>query len=102
MANGMPESIGRKDAVLGLADERLMWREVEDEVIVLDKRTWNYMAINGSGALLWKEIARGASTAELVSCLRESYEVDEQTAAGDVDAFLTMLREHDLLAREQR
>lgn len=76
-----------------------MWREVEDEVIVLDKRTWNYMGINGSGALLWKEIARGASSAELVKRLCESYEIDERTASRDVDAFLVMLEGHDLLRR---
>jgi len=78
-----------------------MWREVEDEVIVLDKRTWNYMGINGSGALLWKEIACGATLADLVKRLCESYEIDERTASYDVDAFLAMLEGHDLLRRRE-
>lgn len=82
---------------LGLAEGSLMWREVEDEVIVLDKRTWTYMGINGSGALLWKKIAEGANPAVLVECLRETYAIDEQTAARDVDAFLAMMKTHDFL-----
>jgi Coenzyme PQQ synthesis protein D (PqqD) len=83
--------------MLILAEESLLWREVEDEVIVLDKRTWNYMGINGSGALLWKEIARGASATDLVKRLCERYEIDEQTASADVNAFLGMLERHELL-----
>lgn len=92
-----PGAEGRADAVLGLAEDSLMWREVEDEVIVLDKRTWTYMKINGSGAVLWKEIARGATSTGLVECLCETYEIDEQTASRDVDAFLSMVKTHGLL-----
>jgi Coenzyme PQQ synthesis protein D (PqqD) len=87
--------------MLTLDSDNLMWRGVEDEVIVLDRRTWSYMGINGSGALLWKEIAGGASSAGLVECLRETYEIDEQTASRDVDAFLSMLRTHHLLLSEE-
>jgi hypothetical protein len=82
---------------LGLAEDSLMWREVEDEVIVLDKRTWTYMGINGSGAVLWKKIAEGANPTMLVECLCETYEIDEQTAARDVDTFLAMMKTHDFL-----
>ncbi len=86
--------------MLSLDSENLMWREVEDEVIVLDMRTWTYMGINGSGTVLWKKIARGANPSALVDCLRETYEIDEQVAARDVEAFLSMLREHGLLRSE--
>jgi hypothetical protein len=85
---------------LGLAEDSLMWREVEDEVIVLDKRTWTYMGINGSGAVLWKKIAEGAEQTVLVECLRKTYEIDEPTAARDVDAFLAMMKTHDFLLDE--
>jgi hypothetical protein len=85
---------------LGLAKDSLMWREVEDEVIVLDKRTWTYMGINGSGAVLWKKIAEGADAAVLVECLCRTYEIDEQTAARDVDAFLALMKTHDFLLDE--
>lgn len=75
-----------------------MWREVEDEVIVLDKRSWTYMGINGSGAVLWKELAHGASATRLVECLRATYGIDEAAAQRDAGDFLAMLREHGLLA----
>jgi hypothetical protein len=74
-----------------------MWREVEDEVIVLDKRTWTYMGINGSGAVLWCEIAKGSTIERLMQQLRDAYGIDAETARRDVDGFLEMLRGHELL-----
>ena len=89
-----------QDVVLDL--ERLMWREVAGEVIVLDKRTWTYMGINGSGALLWRELADGADRARLVSCLRETYDLAEPDAVRDVGAFVELLQSHGLLADDAR
>jgi Coenzyme PQQ synthesis protein D (PqqD) len=83
---------------LVLEHDSLMWREVDGEVIVLDKRTWTYMGINGSGAVLWKDLAEGAATHELVERLRSTYGIDAAAAARDVEAFLALLRTHKLLA----
>jgi Coenzyme PQQ synthesis protein D (PqqD) len=78
--------------------DRLMWREVGGEIVVLDKRTWTYMGINGSGALLWRELAQGASAERLVDRLREEYGLAQDVALRDVGAFVELLRGHDLLA----
>jgi hypothetical protein len=40
---------------LVLAEESLIWRCTDDEVVVLDKRTWSKLALNDSGAELFKE-----------------------------------------------
>lgn len=53
--------------------------------------------LSESGALLWKQLEKGAEKEELVKCLLEEYDVDEATAAGDVEAFVKKLREADLL-----
>jgi hypothetical protein len=84
-------------APLALANERLVWREVDDQVIVLDKGTGHYLSINDSGALLWRQIAEGATRAELVARLRDDCELHEQAAARDVQAFISMMQEHGLL-----
>jgi hypothetical protein len=84
-------------ARLALANERLVWREVDDQVIVLDKHTWQYLSVNDSGALLWRQIADGATRAELVARLRDDCELDEHAAARDVQAFISMLQKHGLL-----
>lgn len=53
--------------------------------------------LSESGALLWELMANGASREELIARLTEEYEVDEATAAADVDRFIAKLSEADLL-----
>jgi hypothetical protein len=79
-------------------DEAVTWRIVDGEAIVLDQRTWAYLSMNGTGALLWQRLVAGASEPELVATLVESFELSEDQSRGDVNRFLTALREHDLLA----
>ena len=50
-----------------------------------------------TGAFLWKLLEKGADREELISSLLSEYEVDEATAAADVDRFVDKLREADLL-----
>ena len=85
---------------LKLAEESLTWREVDGEIVVLDRRSWMYMGVNGSGVLLWKEIIEGASRSRLVECLRDAYELDAEVARRDVDAFLETLSSHNLLIED--
>jgi hypothetical protein len=85
---------------LRLAEESLTWREVDGEVVVLDRRSWMYMGVNGSGVLLWKEILDGASRSRLVDCLRDAYEIDAEMARRDVEAFLETLSSHNLLVED--
>jgi hypothetical protein len=81
-----------------LRDEGVTWRLVDDEVVVLDRRTWAYLSINDSGALLWARLVDGATKAELVATLVEGFELAQERADADVESFLDTLREHDLLA----
>jgi hypothetical protein len=85
---------------LKLAEESLTWREVDDEIVVLDRRSWMYMGVNGSGVLLWKEIVEGASRARLTACLCETYEIDAELAQRDVEAFIEMLSSNSLLVED--
>ena len=50
-----------------------------------------------TGAFLWKLLEKGADREGLISSLLSEYEVDEATAAADVDRFVGKLREADLL-----
>jgi hypothetical protein len=100
MSSGTPETGLDAGPSLTLAEESLTWREVDGEIVVLDRRSWMYMGVNGSGVLLWKQIIEGASRSRLVECLRDAYEIDAELAQRDVEAFLESLRSHDLLVED--
>jgi coenzyme PQQ synthesis protein D (PqqD) len=82
---------------LRLRPGALEWREVEGEIVALDLRRSVYLAVTKSGALLWPALLKGTSHRELVTRLCERFEIEEDVASADVDAFLGELTEHDLL-----
>lgn len=53
--------------------------------------------LSESGAFLWNILSEGATREELIAKLLDEYEVDEATAAEDIDRFVAKLQEADLL-----
>ena len=49
------------------------------------------LTLNDSGALLWRTLAGGADRASLVKAITEEYDVSDEVAASDVDAFIGAL-----------
>jgi hypothetical protein len=82
---------------LRLKRDAMEWREVEGEIVALDVGASEYVAANRAGAELWRELDGGTTRDGLVAALRRRFDVDEETAARDVDRFLGSLRERGLL-----
>jgi hypothetical protein len=80
-----------------LRKERLSWREIGDELVVVDVATTTYLSANASAVLLWRELDRGATHDSLVARLTEEFGIDAGQAAADVDAFLADLETRGLL-----
>jgi hypothetical protein len=83
---------------LQLRTDDLDWRQIDDEIVALHGGESKYLAVNGSGVLLWQALASGTSHENLVSTLVETYGIDEARAQADVKTFLVDLAEHDLLS----
>ena len=49
------------------------------------------LTLNESGAMLWKILEQGADRDELTAALLDEYEVSQEMALTDVDAFLNKL-----------
>jgi hypothetical protein len=73
------------------------WREVDGELIAIDLDASEYISANATGVRLWRALAAGSDRGRLVRLLLDAYDVDEATAAADVDRYLVMLRERSLL-----
>ena len=83
--------------VIKLNEAAVDWREVDGEIVVLDRRSAVYMAINRTGAALWDALVEGATAPALVERLVGRYGIAAEQAQRDVDAFVAALREQELL-----
>ncbi len=53
--------------------------------------------INQTGKTLWQLLEQSADKAQMVKALTEQFEIDEQTAKADVDAFVTKAYKANLI-----
>jgi hypothetical protein len=75
------------------------WREIDGEVVVLDRREGRYLAVNPSGTVLWPALVEGTTEDSLVDRLSERYKLEREQARTDVRAFLDWLTGHGLLEK---
>jgi coenzyme PQQ synthesis protein D (PqqD) len=80
-----------------LRSDALKWREIDDDVVAVDMDRSTYLSTNGSGTLLWLELAEGTTRDALVERLAQAYLIDSERAAADVDGFLSELNDQGLL-----
>ena len=83
---------------LCLRTHDLDWREIDDEIVALDGEASVYLAVRGSGAVLWQLLGESTTRDCLVEALIQTYGIDATRAADDVDAFLATLNQRRLLA----
>ena len=86
------------EVLLRLRDADIVWRSIDDEIVILHRADWQYLTVNETGALLWMRLVDGATRTELVSLLVSKYGVEVPRAEDDVDAFVELLSGCDLLA----
>ena len=89
------------DKILKFKGEALL-REVAGEYILVPigetaLRVKGMICLSESGALIWKQLQKGASRSELLQKLQDEYDIDAGTAGQDLDSFLQSMRELDLL-----
>jgi hypothetical protein len=88
-----------EDPPVRLREADVVWRTVDDEVIVLDTRTWSYVSVNDTGGVLWDSLVAGATVGELAAKLSAAFGIDEATARADAGNFVDALDRHGLLER---
>jgi len=76
----------------------LHWRDLSDEIVVLDGQKSVYLAVQGSGAKLWRLLSDCTTRDSLIETLVRTYGIDAKRAGDDVDAFLATLSDRGLLS----
>ena len=80
-------------------------RSIADQVIVVPtgKEALNFngiITLNQSGKLLFEAMQNNVSKDELVNVLIDHYDVNEDTALRDIDNFIKLLEEKNVLEDE--
>lgn len=75
-----------------IADEHLLIPVGESAISVK-----GLIALSESGLLLYKKLMDGCSRVDLIAALTAEYEVSEEEAAQDTDAFLNQMRQLNML-----
>ena len=82
---------------LRLQSNRVEWREVEGELIALERSESVYLAGNSSATILWRALAAGTTHDALANLLVSVYGIALETARTDVARFLDDLSARGLL-----
>ena len=85
------------DKKVQLKAEDVVWREVDDELVVLELSTSTYLTLNGAAKHLWETLADGATIEQLVESLVERYQIPAEQARSDTESFLAALADRALL-----
>lgn len=78
-------------------------KNIIDEWIVMPvgsnvKKFKNAIILNDVSVFMWKQLAKSVSYDELMQSVLDEYDIDKESAAGDLDKFLEQLRSLDILA----
>jgi PqqD family protein of HPr-rel-A system len=76
---------------------RLNRLAINDEGFIFDPETGNSFTVNETGLLVIKLLKEGKSEEEIVSALKEEYEVSEEEARRDLLDFIEQLRVFGIL-----
>jgi hypothetical protein len=79
--------------------DNVVWREMDDELVILELPTTTYLTLNGSAKRLWLRLAEGATSEDLALILVEQYKISHEQAASDIESFLSDLNQRELLDR---
>ncbi|HZM56677.1 MAG TPA: PqqD family protein [Acidimicrobiales bacterium] len=89
-----------QDEKLQLKVDDVVWREVGDELVVLELSTSTYLTLNGTAKYLWESLADGATLDRLIEMLVERYQISNHQARSDTESFLSALADRELIVHD--
>jgi Coenzyme PQQ synthesis protein D (PqqD) len=88
------------DEKLQIDADAVVWRDVGDEVVVLELSTSTYLTLNGTAKQIWDSLASGATLAALADGLVDRYGITLEQAQVDAESFVSALADRGLLVND--
>ena len=76
----------------------VLFQDLGDEVVLLNIQSEQYYGLEGVGVRLWQLFSEDGSVARALEAIRAEYDVDGETAARDLGAFLDKMTAAKLLS----
>lgn len=78
-------------------NREIAWRAIEGEAVLFDTSRGMMRQLNPIATALWERLEREQTMGELVAFVTAAYDVGEDRARADVEAFLSALTERSLV-----
>lgn len=79
-----------------ISDE-VICQVLEDESVLLDLASENYLGLDEVGTRIWQLIDDGETMRSVVATMLDEYDTNEDTLVGDLDKFLNDLQVQGLI-----
>lgn len=77
--------------------DNIAWREVNQEIIILNMKSGEYFTLNDVGQKVWLFIINGSCVADIKKNLISEFDVSEEHAESDIESFIQGLIEEGVL-----
>lgn len=75
----------------------ILWRLIEDKVVLLDMDEARAIMLNDVGSHIWMALEKQKTQEELVHEVTTAFDIDEDTAKKDTRSFLNEMIRKDLI-----
>ena len=75
----------------------LIWRQVDENTVVVTPQDGQMRVLNGVGSTIWQLLADNQPKEAIIAHLVAHYTVTAEQASTDLDKFLTELEDRNLL-----
>jgi Coenzyme PQQ synthesis protein D (PqqD) len=79
----------------------VVWRDLVDDVVILDLATGTYFGLEGVGNDMWRLIAKHGSSDKVLEVLRDEYDVEPDTLERDFQGLVEELAARGLVKIER-
>jgi len=86
--------------VYTIDSEKIFWRKVERETVILNVETGLYYTLDEIGSSIWDDLIRGRDTGQIGERMIAEYETDPGRIRKDVDRILRELSAERLIQKK--
>lgn len=77
--------------------DRVVWRSIEGEIVVLNLDTGYYYSLNPVGSLIWQLLSDNKDTSKIIEKISQDYNIALARAKKDLNELISDLKKEKLI-----